>query len=202
MRLSPVFLTLCAAAFAAPHAMAQLNKCLDDKGRITYSDQLCASAPKPSETPRAAQISRVTGGKLTETGVAALIRHAADMANASDYRGQCALAAPDLAFSITEQASGSPPSVVKGARADLCALQRTSAQAIETNKLKPVVKLGKVAITLNAAGTQATAVYESATTLSSKGQVVLQQRCARQDTLGVYGDRILYSNLTATCKTS
>jgi Domain of unknown function (DUF4124) len=211
-----LMLTLCANT----SIMAQLNKCKDDSGRIVYSDSPCRPppppkviiAPTPAPTakpqppsvvvPKSAPspaVNQASGGKLSEASVSALIRHAADLGMHSDHRAQCALAAPDIKFNITDQ-STRPATVATGGRKELCDLQRDSALAIQAAQLQPVIDLSKQTINVKADGKQAIATYESTTTLSMQGQMVMRLRCARKETLSVYQDQILYSDVVAICK--
>ena len=188
-------------ALVAPHAAAQLYKCTDEKGATAYSDMPCVRAPKPGESARAAQMpaNQVSGGKLSENAVAKVLRHAAELAVHSDHRGQCALAAPDLSFKITDHSSA-PPTVLVGGRAEICALQRDSALAMQANNFQAASKLGKINITLSPDGTKASAKFETVTTVTLQGRTVMIQRCVQDQVLGVYGDAILYSGVNASCR--
>jgi Domain of unknown function (DUF4124) len=199
-------------------ALAQINKCKEDNGKIVYSDAPCrpppppkvvfapspppaakVASPAPVAAPPAPVLNAAKGGKLNEVSVAALLQHASDLSVQSDYRAQCALAAPDIKFIITDQ-STRPATVLNGGRKEICDAQRESALAIQAAQVQPVVVLGKQTINVNSAGTQAVASYESTTTLSMQGQVVMRMRCARKETLSVYQEQILYSDVSATCK--
>ncbi len=199
-------------------ALAQIYKCKEDNGKIVYSDSPCrppppskvvaTPSPEPaaksapalqSAAPSAAVLNAAKGGKLNEAAVAALIQHASDLSMQSNYRAQCALAAPDINFIITDE-STRPATVLKGGRKEICDGQRDSALAIQAAQLQPVVVLGKQSINVNSAGTRAVASYESTTTLSMQGQAIMRLRCARKETLSVYQEQILYSDVLATCK--
>jgi hypothetical protein len=184
-----------------PCAWGQVNKCRDANGRVTYSDTSCPSSPAPAAAAKPNQPlpNKVSGGKLTEAAVERVLRHAARLAMVSDYQGQCALAARDLTFELTDQ-SGARPKVASGGRTEICAGQRESARAIEENQLTPSVRLGKINISLNADASKATARYESVMTLSQQGNAMLVMHCAREEVLGLYAGEILYSRVTAICK--
>ena len=117
----------------------------------------------------------------------------------SNYRAQCALAAPDLKFIVTDE-STRPATVLNGGRKELCDAQRDSALAVQAAQLQRAVILGKQSINVNSASTRVVASYESTTTISMQGQVVMRLRCARKETLSVYQEEILYSDVVATCK--
>jgi hypothetical protein len=182
-------------------AWGGLNKCTDANGRVTYSDTACASGPAPAAAakPNQPPPNKVAGAKLTEAAVDKVLRHAADLAIRSDYQRQCALAAADLKFTITDH-STAPAKILTGGRREICAAQLESARVIEANRLVPSIRLGKISISVDAGGGKATARYDSVTTLTQQGQAVLVLQCAREEVLGLYGDQILYSQVTATCK--
>lgn len=199
-------------------ALAQIYKCKEDNGKIVYSDSPCrppppskvVASPGPASAAKAAPpllaaappapvLNAAKGGKLNETSVAALLQHASDLSMQSNYRAQCALAAPDIKFIITDE-STRPATVLNGGRKEICDAQRDSALAIQAAQLQPVVVLGKQNINVNSSGTRAVASYESTTTLSMQGQTVMRMRCARKETLSVYQEQILYSDVLATCK--
>jgi Domain of unknown function (DUF4124) len=209
---------LALGVLASTAALAQINKCKEDNGKIVYSDSPCrpppppkvVATPSPSPAAKAASTSPVAAlpapvfnaakdGKLNEASVAALLQHAADLAAQSNYRAQCALAASDIKFILTDNSSR-PATVLTGGRKELCDAQRDSASAIQAAQLQPAVILGKQSIKVNSAGTQAVASYESTTTLSQQGQAIMRLRCARKETLSVYQEQILYSDVIATCK--
>lgn len=216
---SPQLLGLILALCVLPStdALAQIYKCKADNGKIVYSDSPCRPPPPPkvvvapspppvakvappAPAPPAPVFNAAKGGKLNEASVAALLQHATDLSVQSNYRAQCALAAPDIKFILTDQ-STRPATVLNGGRKELCDAQRDSALAIQSAQLQPAVVLGKQNINVNNAGTQAVASYESTTTLSMQGQAVVRMRCARKETLSVYQEQILYSDVVATCKT-
>jgi Domain of unknown function (DUF4124) len=199
-------------------ALAQINKCKEDNGKIVYSDAPCrpppppkvvaipspapvakVASPAPVAAPPAPVFNAAKGGKLNEASVAALLQHASDLSVQSNYRAQCALVASDIKFNLTDN-STRPATVLTGGRKELCDAQRDSALAFQAAQLQSVEVLGKQSINVNSAGTQAVASYESTTTLSMQGQVVMRMRCSRKETLSVYQEQILYSDLLATCK--
>lgn len=211
-------LILALAVLPSTPALAQIYKCKEDNGKIVYSDSPCRPPPPPKVvvTPSPAPLAKATlplpaaatqapvlnaakGGKLNEASIAALIQHASDLSMQSNYRAQCALAAPDLKFIVTDE-STRPATVLNGGRKELCDAQRDSALAVQAAQLQRVVILGKQSINVNSSSTRAVASYESTTTISMQGQVVMRLRCARKETLSVYQEEILYSDVVATCK--
>lgn len=216
MRNAPFVLTAVAAAFFASSAWAQnLFKCVDDKGHATYSDRACALAPRPAPppSPRAAPAPAAATAaakasapattenisKLTPTIVESVLRRALELAERSDYRAQCALAAPDLSFQITDQ-STSPATVRSGGRPEICSAQRESAQGLRAAGASITSRMGKLDIRVSADGTQATAKYESFTDISVQGQHVLTAQCAREEVLALYNGAVLYKRLNNVCK--
>ncbi|MBK6293140.1 MAG: DUF4124 domain-containing protein [Rhodoferax sp.] len=203
MRLFVHFAVAGLLAALSSHAAAQLYKCKDGRGEMVFSDMPCARAgklgePRRTNLPAAAQVG---DGKLTQSAVTKVIQHAAALVVRSDHQAQCALAAPDLSFTATDQSSA-PPLVVSGGRSELCALQRDAARALEANKGRASPKLDKLTISLNADSSQASAKYDIITTITQQGRAVMVQRCAREDQFGVYGRQILYSRVSSTCRTA
>ncbi len=200
MRRHLSFAVLLAAALVAPHALANLHKCADEKGRITYSDRPCM-APAPAAAAKAQPLpNKVSAGaKLTEPVVDKLLRHAMELGNRNDYETQCALAGRDLSFKVVDH-SISPALVVQGGRKELCALQRDAVQTLFAANLRIAFQVGKIAITLSPDGSQAAASYETVATLSGQGRGSMSQRCKREDVLGIYTGEILYRRVSAVCQ--
>ncbi|HET6829659.1 MAG TPA: hypothetical protein VFH35_13310 [Ramlibacter sp.] len=185
---------------ALPAQSQQLHKCRDASGRVTYSDKLCEAPPPPRPAaPAGPPPNQAAEGKLTVQAVEGVLRHAAQLGMRSDYQAQCALAAPNLSFEITDH-STTPVQKFAGGRSELCGLQRESARVILANDLVPSIKLGKIDVRMNAEKTQATATSESVTTLARQGQAVMVTRCVREEVLGVVGKEILYLRVVATCR--
>jgi Domain of unknown function (DUF4124) len=199
---------------------AQVYKCKDDGGRIIFSDAPCrpptppkpvpapaiaskplAAAPAATAAPTApvATINSAINGKLTESLVASILRHASDLGMQSDYRAQCALAAPDLKINLTDHSSR-PATVIGGGRKEMCDAQRDSATVILAAQIQPNITWDKEKIVINSAGTQAVATYDSITTLRLQGQIMMRLRCNRKETLAVYQDKVLYSDVVAVCR--
>lgn len=221
MRKALLLLTAMAAAFSAPSAMGQnVFKCTDDKGHTTFSDRACALAPRPAPRPAPAaaaappaatskapqSLTTASGSRpaekisqLTPAVVEGVLRRAVELADRSDYRAQCALAAPDLSFKITDQSS-SPASVYSGGRTEICSLQQQSAQAMQAGDLRSSSRLGKLDIKVHSDGTQATAKSESFADISVQGQRVLTVQCAREEVLGLYSGSVLYKRVSAVCR--
>lgn len=221
MRNAPLLLATLAAALSAPAALGQnLFKCVDDKGHATYSDRACAVAPRPAPppSPRPAAVAASSAikastpvtapsvaapapalTKLTPSVVEGVLHRAVELADRSDYRAQCALAAPDLSFKITDHSS-SPASVYAGGRAEICALQQQSAQAMQASGLRSSSRLGKLDIRVSADGAQATAKSESWADISTQGQHVLTVQCTREEVLALYNGSALYKRVNAVCK--
>ncbi len=190
----------------SPVEAGNLFKCTDARGQVVYSDRACASeAPTPSAAAatsgkNAASFSNAAvKGKITEAAIAAILRQAIDLGTRGDYKGQCALAAPDIAFSITDS-STQPATTISGKRRELCDAQRTSAQTLEFNSLRPSVQQTGIQIKVSADGTQATAKHTHTTTLKQHGQVVLVQTCQQEDAFGIYDGKILYNSVKSVCK--
>ena len=209
-----------AAAFSVPSVSGQsLFKCTDDKGHTTFSDRACALAPRPAPRPAPVAVAAPPGAskaalpvaaasgsrpaekisQLTPAVVEGVLRRAVELADRSDYRAQCALAAPDLSFKITDQSS-SPASVYSGGRTEICSLQQQSAQAMQAGDLRSSSRLGKLDIKVHSDGTQATARSESFADISVKGQRVLTVQCARDEVLGLYSGNVLYKRVSAVCR--
>jgi hypothetical protein len=136
--------------------------------------------------------------KLTPAVVEGVLRRALELAERSDYRAQCALAAPDLNFKVTDH-SNSPATVRSGGRSEICATQQESAQALRAAGASVAPRMGKLDIRVNADGTQATAKFESFTEISVQGEHVLTARCSHEEVLGLYNGSVLYKRLNKAC---
>lgn len=223
MRNAPLLLATLVAALSAPIAFAQhLFKCTNGNGQTTYSDRACEQAPRPAppaarpapaakaSAPSAATAATATAApaspakpenitKLTPAVAEDVLQRALDMGDRRDYRGQCALAAPDLNFKLTDHSS-SPPTVYSGGRADICALQQQSAQEMQSAGLRSATRMGKLDVRVSTDGSQATAKYESAAAISVQGQHALTMQCTREETLALYSGAVLYKRLNAVCR--
>ena len=199
--------TLLAAALLLgagwPTAWANtLYKCTDPRGQVVYSDKDCRSSEPPAAAPTKSTAgfnNAAVKGKLSEAAINGILRHAVDLGVRGDYKAQCALAAPDITFSITDN-STQPATTISGKRRELCDAQRTSAQTLEFNSLRPSVQQTGVQIKVSADGTQATAKHTHTTTLKQHGQVVLVQTCQQEDAFGIYDGKILYNSVKSVCK--
>jgi len=227
LRLTPGATALTILMACGPASAQSLYKCTDGAGRVTYSDRMCSSptprpAPKSAPAPKAPSapatqakapapsapagtsapadaVNRVAGGKITPGAVEAVLRHAVDLGEQGDYRRQCALAAPSLRFRLVDYSSGSPQTH-SGDRRGICAMQEMSAAAMEAAQLQASIHMDKPNINVQADGTSATARYETITTISQQGATVMVTRCKREETLALHGDRILYTEVNATCQ--
>ncbi len=203
MRISLMFVAIVTLGVVPVGEAATLYKCVDGGGKVSYSDKACQRDPRAPVAPNAGQpgVNKAIDGKLTEALVTKVMLHASNLGVQADHQGQCALAAKDIVFKITDD-TVSPARVYSGGRAQICALQRQSATTIEDAGLKVAIKHGTHEISLNADNTKAAAKYRSTTTLSMQGQRVMTTQCDREETLGVYGDVVLYSNVVARCTTT
>ncbi len=220
-----LFAALTVTLGASPAAAQNLFKCTDDKGHTTFSDRACALAPRPAAptAPRpappapaiAAKAASATATaptaptaasgkpenitKLTAPIVEGVLRRALELAEKSDHRGQCALAAPDLVFKLTDHSSN-PAAVYFGGRREICDLQLQSAQAMQASGLRSSIRLGKTDIRINADGTQATVKSETASAISMQGQHLMTMQCTREEVFGLYSGSVLYQRANATCR--
>lgn len=192
-------LALLVAALAASHAVAAPNKCADEKGRITYSDTPCVQAPALAGKAQPVPNKVGAGDKLTAPMVDKLLRHAMELGNRNDYEAQCALAARDLSFKITDH-TVKPAMVVQGGRREICALQREAVQGLLASRLRIAFQVGQIVITLSADGREAAASYETVATVTGQGPGRLSQRCKREDVMGLYAGEILYRRVNAVCQ--
>lgn len=221
MRNVLLLLATLAAAVTTSTASAQhMFKCTNDKGQTTYSDRACEQAPRPAPpAPRPAPAAKAgpaagtaaaapapagpakpeSVAKLTPAIVEGVLHGALELADRRDYRAQCALAAPDLSFKLTDHSS-SPAGVYTGGRAEICALQQESAQAMQAGGLRSSSRMNKADIRVNAEGTQATAKYESRAAISVEGQHAVTMLCTRDEVLGLYSGVVLYKRVTAVCR--
>ncbi|UCU99502.1 DUF4124 domain-containing protein [Acidovorax radicis] len=224
MRTTHLLLATLTAALGAHSTIAQtLFKCTDDKGHTTYSDRACLQAPRPKApmaqrpvasapsaaakaAPAVTPPTAVAGGKvegnvtkLTVAIVEGVLRRALDLGDRSDHRAQCALAAPDLTFKLTDHSSN-PASVFSGGRREICDLQLQSAQAMQASGLSASTRLGKTDIRINADGTQAVAKSETSTAVSLQGQQMMTLHCTREEVFGIYSGSVLYQRANATCR--
>ncbi len=158
-----------------------------------------AAGKAQSATPNAAQPATPPVTQLTPAVVEGVLQRALELADRSDYRAQCALAAPDLNFKLTDHSS-SPAGHYSGGRAEICALQRQSAQAMQEGGLRSASRMNKPDIRVAADGTQATAKYESRAAISVEGQHAVTLHCTREEVLGLYSGVVLYKRVTAVCR--
>ena len=229
MRTTHLLLATLTAALGTHATIAQtLFKCTDDKGHTTYSDRACQQAPrpKPPAAPRAAASTPAPAAppavakaapavvpptaaasgkadanvtKLTVAIVEGVLRRALELGDRSDHRAQCALAAPDLTFKLTDHSSN-PAGVFSGGRREICDLQLQSAQAMQASGLSASTRLGKTDIRVNADGTQAIAKSETSTAISLQGQQMMTMHCTREEVFGIYSSKVLYQRANATCR--
>lgn len=186
----------------SPAQAGNLFKCTDSRGQVVYSDKDCRSSEPPAAAPTKSTAgfnNAAVKGKLSEAAISGILRHAVDLGVRGDYKAQCALAAPDITFSITDN-STQPATTISGKRRELCDAQRTSAQTLEFNSLRPTVQQTGIQIKVSADGTQATAKHTHTTTLKQHGQVVLVQTCQQEDAFGIYDGKILYNSVKSVCK--
>jgi hypothetical protein len=211
----PVAFLIC--ALATPMAFAQMRyKCVDGRGHTIYSDRPCEPGPLPAppkpklQRDAAAQTTAATAptqpapniatnGKLTEASVKTVLEYSLDLSEKLDFRGQCALAAPDLKFSITDK-TRSPVEQQSGGRKEICDLEKEGAIAAQAAGMQFSSKIQKLTIRLNSDNTQAATNYETVTAISVQGQTILRQLCTQQDTLAVYDGKILFKAANAVCK--
>jgi hypothetical protein len=169
------------------------------------------TSPTPTPAPTAKSVepsppvlstlgfNQTANGKLSEALAAEITRKAMDLGPVHDFRSQCALAASDIKFHLTDQSSR-PATVVSGGRKEICELQRESAMVMQAAQLQQRIDVGKMNISVNSAATQAIVQFEPVTFLSMQGQVMLRMRCTRKDTLAVYQDQVLYKDVISVCK--
>lgn len=187
----------------ASQASAQLYKCIDEHGGTTYSDKMCPEVrKKASATPSKAEnpVAKSKGPvKLTPASVEAVVRQAISMAMRGDYQGQCALAAPELKFSITETNSN-PPKVMSGGKREFCAAQRKSAIDLQEMQVNVVWKLGKLDLAIQPDGSRASVKYEITGAARMDGETLLMLRCSRSEVLGIFSDEILFVLTESVCR--
>lgn len=200
MRTHHLGLLVCALALAAPSAFAQgMHKCKDSSGKITYSDQLCPSVSGPSDAPKAALVNKTSDGKLTEAGVLAVHKYAIELGQAHDYRGQCALAAPDISYSFSDLRK-TPPLLRSGGRSVFCAAQRDAAARIQASGATIAAKYCKPAITVSADGRSASLTLDTSSSVRQHGHPDVVFNCSHDQVLAVHGDSILYAKVHVSCK--
>ena len=201
MRLCLIFIWMTWLVVPVAEA-ALLQKCIDDNGRVSYSDKGCEQGPKPAVAPSLLRpVNQAVNGKLDEALVNKVLQHAVQLTDRFDYRGQCALAAKDIIFRITDETS-KPTQVYAGSRPQICAMQRDSMTLLVNGGLKAVSTMEPGQITINADSTKAVAKYRSRTTVTMRGEHVMSTQCDREETLSVYGDLVLYSYLNVKCKSA
>ena len=191
-----VFAIFCTALLPAIVAAGTLHKCTEANGQVTYSDRACPTAPVAGAG--GGSPLQVKGGKLDERAVRTLIHYATELTASTDHRAMCAMAAPDLSFQYTDN-TFSPPKVYKGGSAAACDMQLQSAHVIRSSGLLVSVKLGDIAVSVAPNGREATAKYQSITTMGLKGQGKIWQSCSRVETVAVYGDKLLFSKSLVHC---
>lgn len=203
---APIALTaalLLAFSLAPGDAQAQQTfRCKNAAGQTTYSDRPCEAAPlaQPAAAKTGNQAdNKPEGGKLTAASVEKVLRHALALARQRDYRAQCALAAPDIAFQIIDHTS-EPKATQSGGRDQICALQRKGAQTLESAGISMATQPGKFRIDVSPDGLQATARYSELTTFTDTDGDTMRMACDREETLRVYGEAILFQKVRAECR--
>ena len=124
-QLLSLFLLACSAT-ASFNAAAQMYKCVDEAGKVAYSDKACAPPPSRVQASPTPAPTKLKDGKLSDEAVIAAVQLGQRLGNQLDYRAQCALGAKDLSFKITDHTQ-KPPLVISGGRAVMCGLQEESA---------------------------------------------------------------------------
>lgn len=202
------FVALAPSAAAA----APLYKCKNASGQIVYSDTDCrtdlpkvtirppepkkeAPAPAMPAAP-AAPVARVD--RLTTAVVESVLQRTRENSDRGDFASDCALAAPDLSFTMIDR-SKSPEIKSSGGRDEICKLQRDSANAMRAAGLGSQSTITQLQIQINADGTQATAKYLMNTRILANGSSVMGMRCENDDTLALYDGKALFKRAWATC---
>ncbi len=136
---------------------------------------------------------------LTPADVEKVLRRAVELGDGGDHEGQCALAAKELKFSLTDH-NTNPKTVLTGGREALCDMQRQSAQVLQTTDMRSASSLDHLVVRVATGGKQASAEYDLMSTFSEGGQPVLTVHCARKDELVLQGGRIVFKRAVADCK--
>ncbi len=200
----PLLATVLMLSLVTPLSFsAQLFKCKDKDGQTVYSDKDCRPAPRrltliPEPSNKKAEVPPAPVEKLTNAIVEQLLRHAIELGEQGDFNGQCALAAPDLAFSTTDRSS-SPEIRTTGGRQSICARQREAALELRQNGLTATGTLSKMDIQVSTDGALATASYTIKMRILDGGEAVLQAVCTREDELGLYDGKVLFKRVAAVC---
>ena len=195
--LAPLLL-LCATG-ASFDAMAQLHKCVDEAGKVSYSDKACVPPPSRVQASPTPAPTKLKDGKLSEEAVIAAVQLGMRLGNQLDYRAQCALGAKDLSFKITDHTQ-KPPLVISGGRAVMCGLQEESAAEMMAAGITPIFTASNITVDIDASGMKAVAKYDTLVRLSIKGKTMASQRCNREDQLGLYAGQVLFSRAVAVCQ--
>jgi len=130
--------------------------------------------------------------------VESLLQQAREHADKGDFQAACALAAPDLSYTIIDRSS-SPETKESGGRGDICKLQKASAQAMRANGLTALSSLSRMKIQISADGAQATATYLLNGRIFMNGTPAFGVRCDRDDQLGLYDGKVLFKRASSTC---
>lgn len=205
MLIRSLLLAALSWAVLTPSQAQMLYKCNDGAGRIGYSDKPCdapAPARAPARTPANEAVKAASSSPsmpLTASDVEAALRSALRMVDAGDAQGPCALASPSLRFSIVNRGV-TPTHQRSGGRAELCAAHQESAALLAREQLQSRTSIAsKVDIRLHPDGRSAGASYVTETRFSQKGAAAMTLRCKREETLRLYGDRLLFDSANATC---
>lgn len=196
--LAPLLL-LCSTG-ASFDAMAQMHKCVDEGGKVTFSDRPCATPTSSAQASSAPAPMKSKDGQLSEAAVIAMVQRMVSLATQMDHSAQCAVLAPDFAFKVTDHTQ-SPPIVVTGGRAEMCTLLKVSADQLRASGLVPVFSASKVIVSKDATSTKATAKYDTLVKIKSvQAKAAMSQRCSQEDQLGVYSGQLMFSRTTAVCQ--
>jgi hypothetical protein len=102
--LAPLLL-LCSTG-ASFDAMAQMHKCVDEGGKITFSDRPCATPTSSAQALSAPAPMKSKDGQLSEAAVIAMVQRMVSLATQMDHSAQCAVLAPDFAKSFGRSIEG------------------------------------------------------------------------------------------------
>ena len=186
-----------------------MYKCKNASGQIVYSDTDCRTdlpkvtirPPEPKKeavapAAPAAPVARVD--RLTAAVVESVIQRSRENSDRGDYASDCALAAPDLSFTLIDR-SKAPETKSTGGRDELCKLQRESANAMRSAGLGSQSTVTQLQIQVNSDGSQATAKYLMNTRILANGSPVMGMRCENDDVFALYDGKVLFKRALSTC---
>jgi hypothetical protein len=190
-----------AMAFATT-AHAAAYKCMDDKGKVNYSDIPCGKKEPP---PKAEPVKVVTKAepavltKLTEAEVLRLISVTDDYTRSYNHVDMCAAYTADLKYQVNNQVV-KPPRTMAAGHDEACQAFRDAAEQSRKAGLVVISDRGATKVSIEPGDLRANAVYELTIKLTRYDRVISTYHCSEKSQMVLQGGKVLYAAIDETCK--